>query len=268
MITMHKFSFLCITLLAAGIINAQNIRLTIGKKYKVFTETKTISGMTIMGQQADVNASSTNIIEIEIKQINTHGYTLASSLKRITGSVNAMGQEQNFDSDNESNRNDPQMAEVFKMLNQPQEITVEHGKTISKTELSNYTPQIGGDNSVDAAKLILALPQEQLKQGYHWADSIVSAETSVINQYTITKVEKALVEVTVNTDLKISSTIKQSGIEIKQKMTGSTTSVRIYNTSNGLLISERSSIDMSGTAEVMGMNAPVTVKGTIMTTVE
>ena len=265
---MHKFSFLCVTLLIAGIINAQNIRVAMGKKYKVLTDTKTISGMAIMGQQADVNTNSTSIVEIEVKQINAHGYTLASSLKRITGSVNAMGQEQNFDSDNESNRNDPQMSEVFKMLNQPQEITVENGKTISKTELSSYTPQLAGDNSVDAAKLILALPQNQLKKGYHWADSIISAETSVINQYTITNVENTQVEVTVNTDLKISGTIKQSGIEIKQKMTGNTTSLRIYNTSSGLLISERSSIDMSGTAEVMGMSAPVTVKGTIMTTVE
>ena len=266
---MRKTLFLPIALLITLVAGAQNIRVAVGKKCKMLTDTKTISGMSIMGQQVDISSNSKAIAEIEIKTINPNGYTLSATLKRITGSVNAMGQEQSFDSDDESTRNNPQMAEAFKMLNQSRELTVNNGKTITNEEVANFLTQMGGaENLVDAVKLILAVPVNQLKQGYHWSDSSVSAESSMINQYIITKADTKQVEVTVNTDLKINGTIKQAGMEIKQKMMGATTAIRVYTISNGLLISEISSIDMTGSAEVMGMSAPVTVKGTITTTIE
>jgi len=268
---MHKLSFLLITLFITGAVGAQSIRVAAGKKFKVVSDAKTISGTSVMGQQMDASTHSTSITEYEIKTVNANGYTLVSAIKRITGSLNVMGgQEQNFDSDDESSRNNPEMADAFKMIDQKQEVTVDNGKTVNKGEGANLLSQISGgtDNLYDAAKLILSIPVNQLKEGYHWSDSSFSAESDMISQYTITKTGNAQVEITVNIDLKINGTIKQAGMEIKQKMQGTTTAIRLYNMVSGLLISEKSSVDMTGSAEMMGMNVPVTVKGTIETTVE
>ena len=97
---MHRLSFLFIALFITCVTGAQNIRVAVGKKCKVVAETKAISGTSVMGQQVDASITGKSIAEVEIKTVGPNGYTLVSTLKRIMSSVNVMGREQNFDSDN------------------------------------------------------------------------------------------------------------------------------------------------------------------------
>lgn len=264
---MYKIFSAGVTLFITVIVSAQQVRVAAGKKCKMVTDTKMSTGMSMMGQEVEVESTGAAFSDIEIKTVSSNGFSMIATVKRMKGSVNAMGQEQRFDSDDESVRNNPQMTEVFKTLNRPQEIAVENGKASNNGELGTVMSQYSGALT-DVAKLVLTIPVDLLEQGYRWSDSSISEEARVINQYVVTKTDDAQIEVTVSTDSKISGAVKQGGMEVKQNMRGAIISSRIYQKINGFLVSEKSVVDLSGTAEIMGMNSPVTVKGTITTTVE
>jgi hypothetical protein len=250
-------------------INAQNNKITIGKKYTMVTETKTSSAMSLMGQQVDIDGNVTAVADIAFQTIsNANTYKLLLTVKRLKGSIGGMGQQQGFDSDDEGTKNNPLLGEMLKAINQPQEMSVENGQTVSKENGNEVFSQMGNTNTIDVSKLQLGLKGNQINEGYRWSDSTISELSKQINHYRISKILNNEVEVTVNTDMKINGTIKQSGIEMKQNLIGSSTSVRLYNQLNGLLISEKSAIEMTGTTEIMGMSGPLTFKGSTVTTVK
>ena len=257
-------------LIASGIVTAQAIRTAAGKKFGVTIVNTTATNMSMMGQDLEMNIGSNAVQEYEVKTITASGYSLLLTQKRISGSASVMGQEQKFDSDDEATRNIPGMGELFKQINQQQEIKVENGKTISSGDTTATFSGMGMNlsNLLDVTKLFLTVPAAQLKQGYSWADSSISENTRTVNQYLVTSTANQQVEVKVSTDTKIKATLLQGGVEVKQDMKGFSTATRLYDSSNGLLISEKLSLEMTGTAEVMGMNAPMTVKTTITSTVK
>jgi hypothetical protein len=257
-------------LITSGIVTAQSIRTVTGKKFGVTILNTTITNMSMMGQDLEMNIGSNAEQEYEVKTVTASGFSLLLTLKRITGSASVMGQEQKFDSDDEATRNIPGMGELFKQINKQQEIKVENGKTISSGDTTAAVSGMGMNlgNLLDVSNLFLTVPIAQLKQGYSWTDSSISENTRTVNQYLVTSTANQQVEVKVSTDTKIKATLQQGGVEVKQDMKGFSTATRLYDSSNGLLISEKLSLEMTGTAEVMGMNAPMTVKTTITTTVK
>jgi hypothetical protein len=269
--SMKKIFFTAgLLLIASGIVTAQAIRTAAGKKFGVTIVNTTATNMSMMGQDLEMNIGSNAVQEYEVKTITASGYSLLLTQKRISGSASVMGQEQKFDSDDEATRNIPGMGELFKQINQQQEIKVENGKTISSGDTTATFSGMGMNlsNLLDVTKLFLTVPAAQLKQGYSWADSSISENTRTVNQYLVTSTANQQVEVKVSTDTKIKATLLQGGVEVKQDMKGFSTATRLYDSSNGLLISEKLSLEMTGTAEVMGMNAPMTVKTTITSTVK
>ena len=257
-------------LISSGIVTAQSIRIATGKKFGVTILNATVTNMSMMGQDLEMNIGSNAEQEYEVKTVTASGFSLLRTQKRITASASVMGQEQKFDSDDEAARDIPGMGELFKQINKQQEIKVENGKTVSSGDTVSAVSGMGMNlgNLLDVSKLFLTVPAAQLKQGYSWADSSISENTRTVNQYLVTSTANQQVEVKVSTDTKIKATLQQGGVEVKQDMKGFSTATRLYDSSNGLLISEKLSLEMTGTAEVMGMNAPMTVKTTITTTVK
>lgn len=266
---MSKIGFSLVMLMFGLSLSAQSIRLPAGKKMSVTAETKMASSTAVMGQQMDIENTITNISEIELKTVTNTGYIITATVKRIKASISISGQEQSFDSDEETSRNNPQMAALFAMLDKPNEIEVgEHGATI-KGDIGAKALQMGIPvNANDQAKYIL-MQQEisKLTSGNHWFDSTVAEGNRMINEYTVNKTDDLTAEVLVKTTVDVNTTLQQFGMDIKQSMQGTINAKRLYTKSTGLLIKEESEMVMTGTMDIMGQSSPLNIKGKITTTV-
>ncbi len=267
---LHKTaSLLLLLLLASSHITAQSNKTIIGKKYRVITETITNSGMSLMGQQVDITGNVSTTADVEFQTVtNANTYQLLLTVKRLKGVVGAMGQQQDFDSDDEATRNNPLLKEMLKSINQPQEMLVVNGQTLAVENQNDVMSQLGNANTIDVSKLVLALTPKQIIQGFQWSDSTSSENAKQINHYIISKIANSEIEISVSTEMKMNGTIKQSGIEMNQNTMGTSRSVRLYNQLNSLLISEKTAIEMTGTSEIMGMSGPLVFKSSINTMVK
>jgi hypothetical protein len=258
----------CILLISVNII-AQDNKLIIGKKYTLVTEGKTNSALSLMGQQVDINGTVSSTAELSFQTIkNADSYKLLLTMKRLKGVIGAMGQQQDFDSDDESTRNNPLLGGMLKIIDQPQEWIVENGQTMNSENKNDILSQMGSANTVDVTKLRLGLPVNKIILGYQWSDSSFSENANQINQYTISRIANSEIEISVSTQMKMNGTITQSGIEMKQNLIGTSTSIRLYNPLNSLLISEKTAIEMTGTSEMMGMSGPLSMKSSNFTLVK
>jgi FAD synthase len=86
---------------AAFTTSAQAPKLPAGTKFKVVTESNNITSMSMMGQDIELTNGSKIYEVCELKSVSGAGYHLSTAITRIAGSVNAMGNEQKFDSLND-----------------------------------------------------------------------------------------------------------------------------------------------------------------------
>ncbi len=266
---MKKVNIALIMLALGGTLSAQSIKLPAGKKMSVTIESKLESSTTIMGNQMDIENTTSNFADYEVKAVSDTGYTMNMVLKRIKASLSMSGQEQSFDSDDDAARNNPQLAELFNMINKPNEVVVgAHGASV-KGEMGTKAIQTGIPvNENDQAKFIL-MQNELIKlaQGNQWIDSTLSEGNRIVNEYTISKTDDQTAEVLVKTTMQVNNTLKQFGMDVKQSLHGTVNSKRLYNKSTGQLIKEASELAISGTMDMMGQSAPMSIKGAITTTV-
>jgi hypothetical protein len=263
-----KRSFLALICISTGILHAQSIALPQGKKFKVVNEIKSDMTMTVMGQDMQIENNGTNYFDYVVKAISASGYTLEVTMTRMKMSVGTMGQSQEMDTDDETLRSNPQFADAVKLLNKANEIVIENKVATVKGGIGEMLTT-SGMNSVgqDQSKFILTGDLLKLQQGSHWVDSSVSEQNRMVNEYTIVKTDAEGLDLRVKTSAKVNATITQGGMTIKQDVQGTINSLRHYERATGLLVKEEAETDMSGTMEVMGQTAPISLKGKHVTTV-
>jgi hypothetical protein len=252
------------TMMLSGIIavKAQQVKLPVGTKFQVITEVKGNNVTSMMGQDIEMTNTSTVYVDHELKSADKKKFVLGLTIKRITGSVSGMGQEQQFDSDDPSFKSNPGFEEGFRSLGKEIEVDVEEGKVAIKGELVEAAKIISG-NSGDAnemGKIFLLLKDEDIKEGYTWMSNTSSETGTSETNNIIEKVTDKEIQVLANSTIKVSSTMTQNGMEIKQKTEGTVKSTRIYDRATGLMISEIATGDIKGNMEVMGQQMPLTSK--------
>lgn len=256
--------FLMATMMLGGIIavKAQQVKLPVGKKFQVVTESKGNNVTSMMGQDIEMTNTSTVYVDHELKSADKKKFVLGLIIKRITGGVSGMGQEQQFDSDDPSFKSNPGFEEGFRSLGKEIEVDVEEGKVAIKGELAEAVKIISG-NSGDAnemGKIFLLLKDEDIKEGHRWISNTSSETGTSETNNVIEKVTDKEIQVLANSTIKISSTMTQNGMEIKQKTEGTVKSTRIYDRATGLMMSEVSTGDIKGNMEMMGQQIPLTSK--------
>lgn len=241
---------------------AQQIKLPVGKKFQMITEVKGNNVTSAMGQDMEMSNTTTVYIDHELKSVGTNKFSMGVTIKRIAASVSMMGQEQSFDSDDEAVRSNPALADAFKSLGKEAEITVDAGKVTIQGEMLEALKTIPGAASEgnDMGRVFLLLKDDEIKEGYTWTSNSSSESGTTETSNTIEKVTDKEIQILANSTLKISSTMTQNGMEIKQKTEGNVKSTRIYDRITGLMISEISVSDIKGNVEVMGQQMPMTSK--------
>lgn len=266
---MQKINIFLAILFSGISVAAQSIKLPAGKKLSVITETKLASSTTVMGNQMDIDNTSTNFADYEVKTVSNTGYSMNMTLKRLKTYVSVAGNEQTFDTDDESARNNPQYAELFKELNKPNEIEVGAGGVTGKGDVFSKAIRMGiPANETDQAKYILMQKDiNRLAPGKQWSDSTHSEGNRAISEYLVSKADEATAEVLVKTELHVNTTLKEFGMDVKQIMQGTVNAKRLYNRLTGQLLKEDSEMVISGSMEMMGQSSPLNIKGKTTTTV-
>jgi hypothetical protein len=268
--TMRKI--LMVTMMLSGIIavKAQQVKLPVGKKFQVITEVKGNSVTSVMGQDMEMSNTTTIYLDHELKSVGTNKFSMGMIIKRITANVAMMGQEQSIDSDDEAVRSNPALAEAFKSLGKEIDITVDGGKVTMQGEMLEALKTIPGATSEgnDIGRVFLLLKEEDIKEGYTWISNNASESGTSETNNVIEKVTDKEIQVLANSTVKLSSTMTQNGMEVKQKTEGTVKSTRIYDRATGLMISEISTGDIKGNVEVMGQQMPLTSKTETRTSVK
>ena len=104
-------------ILLATEIHAQTI--SAGKKFLVVAAVKTNTSVSQMGTEMEIPANGTINTDFEVKSVSGKTVVFIITLKRISGGVTMMGNEQNFDSADSATAANPQLAEVLKDINKP-----------------------------------------------------------------------------------------------------------------------------------------------------
>lgn len=264
---------LIFTVISVGFVLSawsQQVKLPVGKKFQMVTEVKGNNVTSMMGQDMEMSTTSTVYVDHELKSASANKFAMGLVLKRIVGTVSMMGQEQSFDSDDESVRSNPALADAFKSLGVETEVTVEDGKVSGKGELMDAVKALTGNASDanDLGRVFLLLKEADIKVGHTWKEKNISENTSSETDLTVERVTDKEVEILVNAKVKISSTINQAGMEIKQQTEGVVKATRVYDKNTGLLVSEISNGDIKGNMEVMGQQVPLTSKLETKTTIK
>ena len=243
-------------------VNAQTISVATGKKIQAVVNEKINTTVTQMGQEMEIPSVIDIYFDFVVKAVDGKKVTLTANNKRIKISVSFMGNEQKLDSDDSTAKSNPQMAEAFKNVNKPADITVEAGKSANSTDLN------GTATSEDVAAVLFFPFKSGAKEGESFSDSTTKADGSkMVNVYTITKSTKDEITVTQTNNSKLSGTKQQMGMEVQVNMNASYTAIRVYDDATGLLKSETKTSAASGTNEVQGMSIPITMKGNASTSI-
>ncbi|MFP5042297.1 hypothetical protein [Parasediminibacterium sp. JCM 36343] len=271
------FSFSLMFVLAGAFGQA---KLTPGSKFTLTQESKINTTTSMMGTDMLIESTNTLYVEIEIKTlVNDSTLVINGTVKRITGHFSVMGQDQNFDSDDKSTATSPQLAPLLKNLNKQEEFTIINGKikgTGNQMDdaMGAVAQALTGGGGASASgfvgQLFVPLAAKNKNLGDKWTTDEKSSDGNMkmVSIFTITKLTGDEIEITANVGTSFVGSIHVMEMDMKQNMSGITTSVFTYNQKTGVLKAGNSTISSNGTAEVMGNSLPMNIKGTTTVSVQ
>lgn len=254
------------------------------------------------GQQLDINTTIKSKIETEamgqvmvttsngsvseffkVTNATDDNFTLHHENKRFTTHVEAMGQVLTMDTDNEKDMKKEELQPLKKLKDQKYDMIIDpSGKVLMAKTIGEPVGSAALDNPAvkdllsgtripakDAASLFSILPANEVGVGDTWSDSTISENNKTYNDYTVTSITDAIIEIKVNTRGNNSSKAEMMGNEllIVNNVTGE--GKITLDRKTGILINKTLEQSTTGTVEVtaMGMKLPSSSKSTITVSV-
>lgn len=267
-------SALAVTINATAQTPAGKLVLAKGQQLLVESTVKTTVSMDMMGQAIEMVADANMTRSIDVKDKKGTSFLISSTLTKMKSNVNAMGQEQNFDSE----KNEGTETETGKMLkgilNVPQEVELNSEAKVltAKAKDSSVTNAgimdiMNGADAAGAADAFLIIPEGK-NPGDIWSDSSVMDGVKIYRTYTLKAVNGNKASVIVDGNQITSKTVEQMGMEVTitsdLKISGETT----VDIDTGVIEQKTLNMDGKGTAEMMGQSIPMTTKLVSATTVK
>ena len=237
---------------------AQQIKVPVGKKYTITTNSNNLVEVTMMDHHTQINNEVVLNMQFELTAVNQNGYSLQITPFHMRTVFSMNGMDQKMDTDSASDRANPEFAKLYEIMDQPQIIEVENNQVIKNSLQSKFNPTGIQD---DYRKFFVQISNENLQNGFSWSDSITNASSKIVNQYTLLQITDSTLFLQVNTDYQIQTKVEQSGFTILQNLKGYSNAKRTYWKQNGLLKEESMELDMSGSTETNEMSSPITIKG-------
>ena len=260
------------------------INLSEGQKYTVENVITTTTSTEMMGQSMESKADVTSNYSLEVKGTSGDNINFLNTITLMKMSVNAMGQDMNFDSDKKEDM-EGDMGKNFKdIINQPKDVVMSKTGTVilkasvdtSSDTASGSNPtemmmkQLGGDPASQGygAKIAFEIIPKGAKEGTTWSDSSDQNGTKRVTRYTLKSISGN--DYTIALDGTIDSQVKteMQGMEIQTKTTGKFSGEEIVDAKTGVIKTNTTNSDATGTVQVMGQEIPTSSKIKSVTTVK
>lgn len=273
-ITLFIAAALCIS---SGLLAQNNpLNLKKGQKYLVENKIVTNSSTEMQGQSMEVNVDVSSNYNIEVKELANNNYNLSNTITAIKMYMTQMGQEMSFDSDKKEDLEGPIGSGLKAYINQPQSVLIDKsGKVITPKKEANddenslLLKQFGDFEATGygADMAFESLPQN-LKVGSAWTNKSDKDGISKTTNYTIKAINGKIATVSLSGTIASEVKIENQGMEITTKTSGKFTGEEKVDISTGVIQSNTTTVDASGTLEVMGQELPTSSKITTTTTVK
>jgi hypothetical protein len=250
-----------------------------GQKLEVQTTVKSASQM--MGQSIDINIASTRLLDVQ--NVAGGNATIENKVKRLQVNFDGMGQQKDFDSDKEEDRNSDMGKNFEKTLKAVFTMTVDpYGKvTAVKAEdaLKEANDSSGQEDMMNSmmggimeglsvpkvgdATEFAVLPAKEVNKGDSWTDT-TSADKDMKRKatYTVSNISSNDIVVDYTEEVATKTSKENMGMQVdidkKDKNTGKITLDR----KTGLLKQKTITTETTGTASVMGQEIPLDSKAT------
>jgi hypothetical protein len=221
-----------------------------------------------------MNMESTGVTLVVVDKASDKAATVNSTMKRMTFSMNGMGQEMTYDSDKPDPSN-PMAQKLGEQVGKTTHVTVDNKGYITAsddTASKSAADQAGGfmgmsgDIVANSKKvgatydLVADLPAKGVKQGDTWTDSVKTKEGKTTTTYTVLEVKGGEALVNVDGTVSQAGETEANGMTILMNITGKSKGQVTFDTATGLVKKRVMTVDASGTMEVMGQSVPLTMK--------
>jgi hypothetical protein len=253
--------------------STRNLNLNKGDKYQVENKLETTSSTEVQGQPMESKVNVTSTYNIAVKDKNDNNYNLTNTVTHMLMSMSMMGQDINFDSDKKEDMDGQMGAALKDYINQPKDVVVDNtGKIISKDESDTSATGIAKQLNLAATgygsqMAFEALPKNP-KVGATWTESNDDNGIKKTTNYTIKSIDGNIATVGFNGTVSTETTMEQQGMEVSTKTSGKFSGEEKVNLKTGVVQSNTTTGDASGTVTAMGQDFPTSSKITSTTTVK
>lgn len=261
----------------SAVVNAQEIKLNKGQKISINSN---ISQDIDMGVAQVKNNTSTTAL-LEVKDSDSKNYNASFKVTRLVINANAMGQEENYDSDKPEDKDSEMGKAVSDKINKEEKVTVDKksGKVIAgnagveKKEDPNENPMAGlmemfGGGSTENAvteSAFFIIPTGK-KVGDSWTDSLsVKDAMKGYKTYTIKSIAANEAVVAVFSKMEGKQNVDMQGMQIDIAMSAKTEGELWVDPKTSLMKKSSRVADITGTMDMMGQSMPLTAKMTEIT---
>lgn len=234
----------------------------------------------MMGQNMEMKIGSATKLSADIKDSKNNNYTITQTLTSMKSTFSGMGQEKSFDSDKKEDMAGEAGAMYKDKLNVPKDVeitnegkslvvadTTKRDSTGGDNPMSAIMEMIGGGQDNVASVLFLVIPMGK-KVGDTWQDSSINEGVKLKRMYTLNSIANKQAAVTVNSMLDVNKTMQLQGMDMNAVMTSKIVSAVLVDVLSNIQKENKSTMDVTGTIDVMGQSVPITAKATSVTSVK
>lgn len=261
--------------------NPGKLILKKGDKYVMENNFSAVSTQQMAGQSMDSKANFFTSNNIEVKDVSDN-YTLANTYTKITASINAMGQDMNFDSEKKEDMEGEMGSGLKNLIGQPKKVVVtKDGKIIpDKSDTSNKDQNAGmmsmmmkqlmGDpeeSGYGLSEAFMLIPAKAAV-GFTWSDSSSSDGIKRSAIYTIKQINGSDAVVNISGLIDVDTKMETQGTQVSIKSSGKVAGEQTVDMKTGLVKQRNTTIESNGKAVAMGMEIPTTEKITAVSTLK
>jgi hypothetical protein len=281
---MKKISLLAIMALTISMgVFAQNnasVNLKKGQKYVIENKSSTHSSTEVQGQSMESTIDATTTFNVEVKDVAGNNYNLTNILSAVKMNMGQMGQTIEFDSQKKEDLEGPMGSALKDYINKPKSIVIDKsGKVIPQKEdkkadstdnaANMIAKQLGNfeESGYGAEMAFEALPAN-IKVGSTWSNKTDNDGIVKTTNYIVTAISGNLATISLTGTLTTDKKMEMQGMEMTVKSTGKFSGVEIADIKTGVVQSNTSTTDATGTVNAMGQEFPTSTKVTSTTTVK
>ena len=277
--TLPVFLLLLLTAMEVHAQTTGKLMVEKGMKLSVENVVNSVTNMEMMGQSIEINGDVNTQHQLEVADRNPEGTTLKSTLTRMKLNTTAMGQTNSFDSEKPEDL-DNEMGKLLKgEINQTTEVVVNESAGVVNIRKPNNENSgggadmirsmmnLGGGESGGAVLPFLIIPSGK-KTGDSWQDSTTREDGKTSTTYTLKQIDGTLATVSFTGAQSISGKMELMGMVLPGNMELKISGEAQVNTTTGIIREKKTTMEGTGSTEVMGQSMPINNKVTMTTTVK